>query len=111
MKKTIHYDKDNDILLIHQGFAKDERFKGNIDIDSLILDVSTKGKIRGVEIFKATNFFKEFKIGRKILENINDAHLKATIKPNYIALSIIIEAKNKKMPAKIAVPLEIPNCY
>jgi uncharacterized protein YuzE len=102
------HDKQNDILAIHKGFARDEKFKGNIDIGQLILDVSTKGRIRGVEIINATEFFKEFNIGRRVLESISDAQIEATVKPNQITLGIVIEAKNKKMPAKIAVPLEVP---
>jgi len=110
MAKIVSYDKENDILSIHKGFSRDEKFKGNIDVGELILDVSTKGRIKGIEIINATKFFKDFDIGGKILENILDAQFTASLKPNRIMLGIVIKAKNikKEIPAKIAVPLETP---
>jgi len=110
MTKIISYDKEHDILAIHKGFSSDEKFKGNIDAGELVLDVSTKGRIRGIEIINAIEFFKDFDIGKKILENIEDAHFNASVKPNRIMLVILIRAKNikKEIPAKIAVPLEAP---
>lgn len=113
MGKKISYDKDHDILSVHKGFSDDEKFKGNIDVGELILDVSTKGRIRGIEIINATKFFKEFDIGKKILGNMTDAQFNASIKPNSIILGITIKAKNIKheIPAKIAVPLEVPTNY
>ncbi len=101
------YDKENDILSIHKGFSSDEKFKGNIDLGSLVLDVSTKERIRGLEVINATVFFKEFNIGKKILENIEDAELNILKKPNSIIIGIIIKSKNaNSIPAKIAIPLE-----
>ena len=112
MSKIISYDNENDILSIHKGFSNDEKFKGNIDAGELILDVSTRGRIRGIEVMNATDFFKEFNIGKKVLENIIDVQFNAVIKPSSIILGIIIKARNVKhdIPAKIAVPLTIPNC-
>jgi len=111
MNKTISYDKGNDILAIHKGFSSDEKFKGNIDAGDLILDVSTKGRIRGIEIMNAIEFFKEFNIGKRILTHINDAQFTSTIKPNSVMLGIIIKSENAEIPAKIAVPLEMPVSY
>ena len=51
LNNKVYYDKENDILSIHKGFSSDEKFKGNIDVGKLILDVSTQGKIRGIEGF------------------------------------------------------------
>lgn len=113
MNKLVFYDRENDILSIHNGFSSDEKFKGNIDVGELILDVSTKGRIRGIEIMNATNFFKEFEIGKDALENISDVKFNASIKPNSIIIGIIIKSKNiqSEISAKIAVPLEIPASY
>ena|SRR3989344_2846472 len=113
INKLVFYDRENDILSIHGGFSNDEKFKGNIDVGELILDVSTKGRIRGIEIMNATNFFKEFEIGKDALENINDVKFNASIKPNSIIIGIIIKSKNiqNEISAKIAVPLEIPASY
>ena len=110
MAKIVSYDKEYDILSIHKGFDKNEKFKGNIDVGELILDVSTRGRIRGIEIMNATKFFKDFNIGKRILDNITDAHFTASLNPNRIIVGILIKAKNvkKEIPAKIAVPLEVP---
>jgi len=112
MNKLVFYDKENDILSVHKGFSSDEKFKGNIDIGELVLDVSTKGRIRGIEIMNATKFLKEFSAGKKILESLMDADFNALIKPNSIIVSIVLKAKNieQEIPAKIVVPLETP-CY
>ena len=109
MNKICSYDKENDILSIHKGFSSDEKFKGNIDVGELILDISTKGRVRGIEIINATQFFKDFNITKKILENLIDAQFNASLKPNRIMLGIVIKAKNIEIPAKVAVPLTIPS--
>lgn len=110
MGKLVFYDKENDILSIHKGFNIDEKFKGNIDVGKLILDVSTKGRIVGLEIMNATNFLKEFDIEKKILETLVDAEFNASTKSDRIIVSIALKAKNieQKIPAKIVVPLEVP---
>ncbi len=108
--KLLFYDKNNDILAIHKGFSSDENFKGNIDAGQLVLDVSTKGRIVGIEIMHATEFFALFKIGEDILENLEDAKFTVTMNPNGIMLGISFKVKNREeeIPAKIAVPLKVP---
>lgn len=109
MAKIISYDKKNDILFIHKGFTTDERFRGNIDAGDLVLDVSTKGRIKGIEIMNASHFLKEFKIEKNTLENLTNAKFNVTIRPDSIIIGILFVAKNKKeIPAKIAVPLTRP---
>lgn len=110
MTKVFFYDKENDILSIHNGFSNNEKFKGNIDLGELILDMSTRGRIRGIEVINATRFFKEFNIEKKIIENLEDAAFNAYIGPSSIIIGIVFKAKNmeKEIPAKIAVPLETP---
>ena len=74
----------------------------------MILDVSTKGRVVGVEIINATRFLKEFDVEAKTLENLADAEFNAYIRPNSITLGIIFKAKNTRheIPAKIVVPVE-----
>lgn len=111
MTKLVFYDEQNDILSIHNGFTKDEKFKGNIDVGELVLDVSSRGRIRGIEIMNATKFLKEFDLRKEILKDIVDANFNASIRPNSIILTISIKAKNieNEIPAKIAVPMETPS--
>lgn len=109
MVKVLSYDKENDILFIHKGFTPDEKFRGNIDAGELVLDVSTKGRVRGIEIMNASDFLREFKINKIHLENLTDAKFNVSIRPDSIIIGILFVAKNKEeIPAKIAVPLKSP---
>ncbi len=103
----ISYDKENDILVIHKGYTSDEQFKGNIDVGDLVLDVSTSGKIRGLELFNASQFLKPFMKG-EIVSGIEDASFNVVKKPNGIIISLVMKYSDKEIPATIAVPLEEP---
>lgn len=105
--KTISYDKENDLLFIHKGLHENEKFKTNIDIGDLILDLSTKKRIVGIEIINASEFLKEFGVGRAVMENMEDAKFDATIKPTSITIGLMFKTKEKQIPAKIAVPIGI----
>ena len=105
MSKTISYDKENDILVIHKGFSAEERFKGNIDAGDLIIDISTKERVRGIEVINASRFLKEFDIKRQVLENMSDANFNASLKPQSIIISMTIRSEKEELPAKIAVTL------
>ncbi len=112
MDGAISYDKENDILVVHKGFSSDEKFKGNIDVGDFVLDMSTAGKIRGIEIFNATSFLSSFVEKDNedfILSSIINSDFNAIVKPNGIVISLLLKAKNKNnIPATIAVPLEKP---
>lgn len=103
--KLVTYNKKQDILFIPNGFTKNEKFKSNIDIGDLILDVSTKGKIKGIEIMEASKFLGEW-VKKTDLKNLSDATFKAVIKPNSILISICLVSNNQEIPAKIAVPIK-----
>ena len=106
MSSAVSYDSENDIFSVHNGFASDEKFKGNIDIGDLVLDVSTKGRVIGMEVMNAAMFFKEF-IGGYALDDVADAKLNASFGPASITIGIVLKMKDamKEMPAKIVVPL------
>lgn len=104
--KTIDYNKKYDILTIHNGFEKDERFESNIDIGDLVLDVSTTGKIRGIEILNASDFLQEWGVTKSLLKELADAKFTAIRKHNAIIISLTILASDaREIPAKIAVPV------
>jgi len=106
-KKIFSYDKNNDILVIHKGFCDDEKFKGNIEVGDLILDVSTKGRIRGIEINNTNMFLKNITLND--FGNIEDASFTSSTSPNGIVISLLFKFKDKtELPATIAVPLETP---
>ena len=103
-KKIFSYDRYNDILVIHKGFSYDEKFKGNIEVGDLILDVSSKGRIRGIEINNTNMFLRNI-----TLMNIEDAGFSSSTTPNGIVISLLFRFKDKtELPATIAVPLETP---
>lgn len=116
MAKIISYDKENDILVAHKGFSEGERFKCNIDVGDLVLDMSTKMRIRGIEISNASSYLKEFlrlaHTRKNVLENVRDIRFSAVIKGESIAVELIIIAEmediRKEIPAKIAVPISSP---
>lgn len=112
MNGKFSYDAENDILFIHKGFSDDEKFKGNIDVGDLVLDLSTKGRIRGIEIMNVTKFFKKLecvKIKKIVLESMCSADFHAITNPNGIILSIIFRSKNsKEIRTNIALPLDMP---
>ena len=105
MTKLVFYDKENDILSIHKTLSSDEKFKGNIDAGQFILDVSTKGRVFGIEVVNAIDFFQEFNVGKDILENLSSADFRVSVRPNGIIVGIVFKTKNQDIPAKIAVPL------
>lgn len=103
MKKSATYDKRNDILSIHSGFSPDERFKGNIDAGDVILDVSTKKRIRGIEILDASRLLGDFGIDMDNLSEMTDAEFSAMVKPEGVSIGILVKSKYKPegIPAKI----------
>ncbi len=109
MTKIVAYDREHDILVVHKGFASTERFKANIDVGDLILDVSNKGRIRGIEILEASAFFKEFNIPTSLLASLVDADFHAQLKPNLIQLRLHLRTKTveREIPAKIRVPFDL----
>ena len=111
MVQIVSYDKNNDILVVHKGFSADETFKRNIDVGDLILDVSTRGRIRGIEIMHASQFLKEFEIGEEILNSLIEADFNAVNKPNGIVIGFIFKSKDieQQIPAKVVVPMEVPS--
>ncbi len=98
----VDYDAKFDTLLIHKGFAKDEKFKGNLEVGDIVLDISTKGRVKGVEIMNASEFLKEW-CNRSCLKSIEEADFSAAVKPTSIILSM--KLKGSKEAAKIAVAL------
>ena len=110
MAKTVSFDKENDILTIHKGFSLDEKFKGNLVAGDLILDISTKGRVKGIEILNATGFFKDFKIERRFMENLSDANFNAIMKPSGTLITLILKSQSieREIPMKVAVPMEMP---
>jgi uncharacterized protein YuzE len=116
MKGFSSYDRHNDILSIHKGFSEGEKFKGCIEIGDMILDMSTKRRIRGIEILNASDylqgFFKLAGTDKKILENLVKAKFRVTARGNslmfVLALTGMVKKRQEEIPATIAVPVSRP---
>lgn|SRR3989338_6920676 len=107
LKKYLCYDREMDLFAVHKGFAQNEKFKTNIDAGGVILDISNKGRIRGIEILNCSKFFKGFNIKQKTLHNLYDATFEAVIKSSRIFLAITLKTKDvEEISTKIAFPLK-----
>lgn len=98
----MYYDEQNDILVVHNGFSSDESFETNMMYGDLIVDISTKGVIKGIELWNASEFLKSFGLTPLMLESLNAVELKT--KDQLVELSFII--KNHELPilVKVALP-------
>jgi len=98
------YDATNDILAIHKEFKNGEKFKTNIDVGSVVLDLSNKGRIIGLELMNASDIFKKEDF------DVTEAKFDADITPKNILIKIFLKTKNSvaMLPAIIAVPLDRP---
>ena len=105
--KHITYDREHDLLWLHKGFDSDEAFDGNMVVGDLVLDMSTRKRVRGIEVFNASKFFGEFGVTEDILDNLAGAELSASVQPDGIVIGVVFKACNKEIPAKIAVPLKV----
>jgi uncharacterized protein YuzE len=113
---NVSYDKQNDILAVHKGFSAGEKFKGNIEVGDLVLDLSTRMRIRGIEIMNASEYLKEFlelaHTKENVLQNLKDVKFNAEVKGESITLALVLVAsfagKQEEIPAKIAVPMTEP---
>lgn len=106
MRKIVSYDEKNDLFFIHNGFQKGEKFYTNEMIGKLVLDLSTKKRIVGIEILDASLYLKEFGVTEKDLEELKDAELTAELHDSKATLLLILKTKRKEIPLKIAAPLE-----
>ncbi|MCD4759907.1 DUF2283 domain-containing protein [archaeon] len=106
MEKIITYDEENDILAIHKGFNKDEKFDGCIDVGDIILDLSTKGNIRGIEFLNATEILADYKITKEALSNLKKADFLAKGTKHGITIRIKFLINKKEIPALISMPIQ-----
>jgi len=102
----IEYNKEEDILVIHKGFKPDEKFKGNIDLGYVVFDLSTNGRIVGVELMDASKFFKNMGFKESFLEKISDAHIKSQINPGSLVVFLMLKAGAEEMRIPIPAPLK-----
>lgn len=105
MSEVISYDEVEDILFIHKGFKSDEKFKGNIDLGNIIFDLSTKGRVVGIEIMNASKFFREVGLNPKQLKKIRKASIRSIVTHN--SLIVFLGIKTERIETKIPIPVAL----
>lgn len=103
----IDYDPENDTLFIHQEYRKGETFKFNIDLDDVVLDVGTSGKIRGIEFLNASKLLSPLGLTSEDLKAIDGASIVSQRRANTILLKfkLIVSSRSKEVEAPLYVPL------
>jgi uncharacterized protein YuzE len=100
----IDYDFENDTLYLYS----EGNMKGSIELDSLIIDISKKGEILGIEIQNASDFLSKFlkkKVLREELTNINSAKINYKTVNNTIFVEVDFNFNN----TEILLPLSMYN--
>ncbi|MFH1649733.1 MAG: DUF2283 domain-containing protein [Candidatus Woesearchaeota archaeon] len=107
MKKYALYDKENDIFCVHLGFNTDEEFGGNLGAIPVIFDVSTKGRIVGIEVLDASVFFAKYGISKEMLSSMEDANITFSRNDANVSMQLTLQLKSEKVSVtEFAVPLK-----
>jgi len=101
-KKLISYDSECDILFVHSGYGPDEKFKGNFDVGDIVLDVSNKGKVRGIEVINASEYLQ---LNLDMLNHLTDFEFHVAQYKNRIGITLVLIADQIKKEKDIIVPL------
>jgi len=94
----IIYEKNEDILLLSKGKAA----KASIEIGDFIIDVDMRGYISAIEILNAS---ENLQINSENLKEINEAHMSAIYKPNYLYIMLVLHFKEKEKD--VVIPLTV----
>jgi uncharacterized protein YuzE len=94
------YDSLNDLLYVYK---KGAGVYSNVVIGDFHLEFNKNSELVGIEILNASGILKEYKISRKVLENINKADLKVVISGNSLLIFLIICSEGQTKSATIAM--------
>ncbi|MEK6932954.1 MAG: DUF2283 domain-containing protein [Nanoarchaeota archaeon] len=97
MKYEYDYDDENDILYIYNSIGDVEE---SVQIsEDIVIDLDNKEKIRGIEIFYASEFFGAFnnEINKHFLKNLEEASLEYKEFRNQWFIIVILKSENKKI--------------
>ncbi len=100
------YEPINDIFCIHNGFDKDETFKTNLMFGDLILDITDKDHIVGIEVLNASMFFKDFGITQSMLNCLQGSSFSSRQTKSGSMIEIHFKFKDRQItiPTLIAIP-------
>lgn len=106
---SMSYDKKHGLLAIHNGFAEGDEFDTNIVAADVVLDVSKKGVIVGLELLNLETFLEGFlnqEETEKIIENLTDASFTAEKRAGGVFLTITFTASESTAKTSLAVPFQ-----
>jgi uncharacterized protein YuzE len=94
------YDEVNDLLYIYK---KNTKVYSNVMIGDFNLEFTKNGELAGIEILNASGILEEFKIHKKILENIRKVDLKVVARGSSLLIFMIIYSDKTKSEATITM--------
>ncbi len=99
------YDQKNDSLFLYDPNSKS---KASIEIDDLIIDYNSKKEVSGIEMLKASAFFKSMDskgFDKEVLNDIKECKLDIISKSNFLFIKVIMFFKSNKV---LETPMFIP---
>ena len=81
------YDELNDLLYVYK---KKANVYSNVMIGDFHLEFTRDGELAGIEILNASGILEEFKIHKKILENITKVDLKVVARGSSLLIFMIV---------------------
>lgn len=94
------YDKLNDLLYIYK---KNSHAYSNVIIGEFHLELDKNKNVVGVEILKASELLKEYKMSRKFLDNIDSVEMRVVVRNNSLLVFITIHALKQERSAAITM--------
>jgi len=94
---NLDYDMRNDSLYI---YTKERKYKGSLDLEDIIIDISEDGEIIGIEILDASKKFKIPKYGLKNIVSFKSI-IEITKDVIKINMKIAVLRRNKKVEKSI----------
>ncbi len=91
------YDKEDDVLYICDAI---KRVKGSVEFsEDIVLDLDKDGRVIGVELFYASDFFELFnkEINKEFLMNLQGARLEYKDYRNVWYVLLILKSGNKQI--------------
>ena len=103
------YDGRADTLYISRK-KSGEKVAGSIEIANILIDITSEGRIVGIEINEVSEFLKNLNIDTNILNGIETASFSVFPKRNGV-LYFFIEIKNPELHRKIPLPVITPENF
>ncbi len=103
---NISIDKKHGLLSMHKGFSSKEKFASNIVVGDVVLDISSAGRVRGVEILDLKRFLEDFTLNaQEILDNLTSASFDVAERSESVLITITFTTEQESFPARLAVSL------